>query len=105
MIFKPTEDRPSGAIICTAEELEILKSKGWIVNTHYNNTMVNHLGANIDGLNIGFSGYLGNLSAGLESPEIGYYSDVWFGDINIRSQTDLDDFILMIDCAIRLSKK
>lgn len=100
----PTNDKPNGAIVCTREDLEVLKAKGWVVSMHHDTSYSNFIGADLNGLKVGFCSYLDNLCPDINTPEVGYYSDSWNGDVYIKSQEDLDKFIQMIDCMVYLSK-
>ena len=35
--------------------------------------------------------------------EVGYYSDSWNGDVDIKSQKDLENYIKMIACMVALN--
>lgn len=102
MIFKETKDRPLGAIICTEKDLEQLKKKGWTINVHTKG-YVNFIGAELNGLSVGFCCWMSNLETSISTPEVGYYNDSWEGDVNIKTQKDLDNYIKMIDCIIVLN--
>ena len=102
MIFKKTEDRPNGAIICSKEDVEKLKAKGWVVSMHTNG-YANFIGCELNGLSVGFCCYMEHLETDISTPEVGYYSDSWNGDVDIKSQKDLDNYIKIIDCMVALN--
>ena len=102
MEFKKTKDRPNGAIICSKEEAERLKAKGWTVSMHTEG-YANFIGCELNGLSIGFCCYMRHLETDIGTPEVGYYNDSWNGSVDIKSQKDLDNYIEMIDCMVKLN--
>lgn len=103
MKFKKTDDRPNGAIVCTKEDIEKLKEKGWTISMH-TDYYANFIGSYLNDLSIGLCCYIEHLETDLSSPEVGYYNDSWQGSIDIKSQKDLDNYIKLIDCIVALNK-
>jgi hypothetical protein len=101
MIYTVTDNYPLGSIAFAVEDLHELQDKGWEVNMH-TPYYANFIGVNLNGLKIGFCNYMDSLETLLETPEVGYYSDSWQGDVQINSQQELDWFIAMIDNAAKL---
>lgn len=86
---------PSGRIEVNNTQLDILVARGWTVNLH-TPSYANHIGTTVMGVQVGFGGWLDNLSVGVFLPEA----------INnlmvIQSQADVDALIGFIDAAVKI---
>ena len=94
--FGKSEEYPSGFVSISKENVEALKGHGWDVDFH-TDYFLNNLGVSSNnGLVIGCSGWMDNLSFYMCEKSYGEY-DGYYEEISIRSQEQLDTFVDLIE--------
>ncbi len=105
MKFKKSKEYPSGAVVITNKDLDILRSKGWVIDLH-TPYYANFIGVRTLGMEFGFGAWHTNLEFYISAKnEYGCYYTPDGYEFKINSQETLNKAIAIIDNIILLEKK